>query len=283
MTFARRRVATSALEFEVLEAGSGPLALCLHGFPDTAFSWRLLLPALADAGFHAVAPFMRGYAPTEVPADARYGQDALVDDALALHEALDADGEAVLIGHDWGAATTYRAGAAAPERWRRLVALAIPPPAKDGLVFGNYAQLKRFFYMFLFQATFAEELAAADEMAFLAWLWREWSPGYDPGEDLAWVRESLGARENLSAALGYYRALFAALQSGGLGDFGPAECPTLYVHGAQDGCIAIDLVRDALRHLPPGSEMVVDEDAGHFLHLENPDAVARLIVKFVTE
>jgi pimeloyl-ACP methyl ester carboxylesterase len=76
----------------VLEAGDGPLALCLHGFPDSAHTWRHLLPRLAAAGFHAVAPFMRGYAPTAVPADGCYQIGALVADAVAhqptlyLHE-----------------------------------------------------------------------------------------------------------------------------------------------------------------------------------------------------
>ena len=65
-------VRANGLQFGVLEAGSGPLALCLHGFPDAAYTWRHLLPALAGAGFHAVAPFMCGYAPTAVPADGAY-------------------------------------------------------------------------------------------------------------------------------------------------------------------------------------------------------------------
>ena len=78
-------VSANGLQFGVLEAGSGPLALCLHGFPDSAETWRHLLPALARAGFHAVAPFMRGYAPTEVPADGAYHVGALVADAVALH------------------------------------------------------------------------------------------------------------------------------------------------------------------------------------------------------
>ena len=68
-----RTVTANGLQFGVLEVGSGPLALCLHGFPDSAHTWRYLLPALADAGFHAVAPFMRGYAPTGIPADGCFG------------------------------------------------------------------------------------------------------------------------------------------------------------------------------------------------------------------
>jgi pimeloyl-ACP methyl ester carboxylesterase len=83
-------VRANDLEFGILEAGAGPLALCLHGFADTARTWQYLLPALAGAGFHAVAPFMRGYAPTEVPPDGAYQIGALVADAVALHEVLGA-------------------------------------------------------------------------------------------------------------------------------------------------------------------------------------------------
>jgi pimeloyl-ACP methyl ester carboxylesterase len=119
----------NGLEFGLLEAGRGPLALCLHGFPDTARTWRYLLPELAAAGFRAVAPFMRGYAPTAVPDDGRYSVGALAGDAGALHEVLGGDGRAVLIGHDWGAEAAYAAGALAPDRWRRLVTLAVPPAA----------------------------------------------------------------------------------------------------------------------------------------------------------
>jgi pimeloyl-ACP methyl ester carboxylesterase len=87
-------VRANGLEFGLLEAGSGPLALCLHGFPDTAHTWRHLLPLLAGAGFHAVAPFMRGYAPTAIPADGAYQLGALVADTVALHEVLGGDGDA---------------------------------------------------------------------------------------------------------------------------------------------------------------------------------------------
>ena len=90
MVVRARMVAANGLEFGLLEAGTGPLALCLHGFPDSAHTWRHLLPALAEAGFHAVAPFLRGYAPTAVPDDACYSIGALVADAVALHRVLEA-------------------------------------------------------------------------------------------------------------------------------------------------------------------------------------------------
>jgi pimeloyl-ACP methyl ester carboxylesterase len=295
-------VRANGLEFGLLEAGLGPLALCLHGFPDTAHTWRHLLPVLAGAGFHAVAPFMRGYAPTAVPADGAYQLGALVADAVALHEALGGGGDAVLIGHDWGAEAAYGAAAHAPGRWRRLVTLAVPPASLDPVLFSDYDQLKRFFYLFLFRDPlgFADALVAGDQMSFLDRLWQDWSPGYDAGEDLARVKASLREPDNVAAAIGYYRAAGAAGGSGGpSGAAGrPPEAaaryaaeeqaagrqapqPTLYLHGAADGCIGVDLARRAEHLLAPSSRMVVIEDAGHFPHLEKPGQVNEHVLRWV--
>ena len=286
-------VQANGLQFGVLEAGSGPLALCLHGFPDAAHTWRHLLPALAGAGFHAVAPFMRGYAPTGVPADGAYQLGALVADAVALHDVLGGDSDAVLIGHDWGAEAAYGAAAYAPDRWRRLVTLAVPPAALDEVLFSDYDQLRRFFYLFMFRdpAGFAEAVVARDGMAFLDRLWRDWSPGFQPGEHLAQVKQCLQQRANLSAALGYYRAAGAvgegtgttaqyAAQQQAAGRQPPQ--PTLYLHGARDGCIGVELARGTERLLAPSSRMIVIDDAGHFLHLEKPSAVNDHVLSWVS-
>ena len=107
----------NGVEFAYLCAGTdGPLALCLHGFPDSAHSWRHLLPELAAHGYRAVAPFQRGYAPTSVAPDGRYQTGALALDAIGFHEALGGGEPAVIIGHDWGAPATHGAAVAAPER-----------------------------------------------------------------------------------------------------------------------------------------------------------------------
>jgi pimeloyl-ACP methyl ester carboxylesterase len=285
-------VAANGLEFGLLEAGTGPLALCLHGFPDSAHTWRHLLPALAEAGFHAVAPFMRGYAPTAVPDDACYSIGALVADAVALHQALDGDGQAVLIGHDWGAEAANGAAALAPDRWRRVVTLGVPPLALDPVLYGDYQQLKRFFYLFWFRDSLAQaaEVVAADRMTFLDRLWQDWSPGYDAAGDLARVKESLRQPENLQAAIRYYRDPVLDATPGAVVPYAAeeeaasrqAQQPTLYLHGSADGCIGVELVRGAERHLAPGSRMIVVEGAGHFPHLEQPEEVNEHILAWAT-
>ena len=285
-----RRVSANDVDFAYLAAGdSGPLALCLHGFPDSAHSWRHLLPALADAGFRAVAPFMRGYAPTAVPTDARYQTGALATDAVALHEALGGDGSAVIIGHDWGAAATVGAAMLEPLRWSKVVTLAVPPGGALGRAFlGNTDQLKRSWYMFFFQLGLADFVVANDDLAFIDMIWRDWSPGYDATQDLALLKPSLRDPANLAAALGYYRALFGAVpHDPALADAqaaggGMPTQPLLYLHGHDDDCIGREVVEDARAEVGSNVTIEVVDGAGHFLHVERPDVVNARILEFLS-
>jgi len=242
---------------------------------------------LADAGWRAVAPFMRGYAPTSLPSDGCYQTGALIADANGLHEALGGTDEAALIGHDWGAVTAYGAAGHQPERWQRVVTLAIPPAPVMAAAFTNVEQLKRSWYMFFQCTPLAEQLIPLENFSFLRVLWNDWSPGYDATEDLERVTKALAEPSRLLAALGYYRAQF------GIEDFNPSLAaeqqaaamtppqPTLYLHGSTDGCVAAAYASSALGFLSQGSEVDVIEDAGHWLHLEKPQEVNRRIVEFV--
>ncbi|HEY5026310.1 MAG TPA: alpha/beta hydrolase [Acidimicrobiales bacterium] len=285
----QRTVSVNGIEFSYLESGSpqGPLALCLHGFPDTAHTWRHLVPALAEAGYHAVAPWMRGYAPTAIPGDGIYQVGALAVDASGLHDALGGDGRAVLVGHDWGAYASYGAATLHPDRWRRIVAMSVPPLAASASSFFTYAQMKRSFYIFLFQTPIAEMAVSADGLQFLDGLWADWSPGYEASSDLSKVKESLGDPANLSAAIGYYRALFDPAAQSPVYDAAQEACasspgqPTLYLHGADDGALGLDAIGDVRATLSEGSHHVVVEGAGHFLHLEQPEAIRSHVLGFL--
>ncbi len=284
------RVEANGLEFSYLHDGppDGPLALCLHGFPDTAHTWRHLLPRLADAGFHAVAPNLRGYAPTAVPEDGRYDTGTLALDAGELHRALGGNEDAVLVGHDWGAFAAYGAAAGDPERWRRVVTAAVPPQASVAEGFLRFDQLRRSWYVFFFQTPLAEHVVSLDGYAFVDRLWADWSPGFDASWDTARVKEALGSPANLGAAIGYYRAMFAgppadpaaAEAQAAAGTVAPQ--PTLYLHGADDGCMGVDIIGPVTDFLAPGSELEVVEGTGHFLHLERPGPVNDRIIEFLT-
>jgi pimeloyl-ACP methyl ester carboxylesterase len=157
----------------------GPLALCLHGFPDSAHTWRHLLPELASAGYRAVAPFMRGYAPTSIPANGAYQTAALATDANALHEKLGGNSDAVIIGHDWGAPAVYGAAILEPARWKTVVGMSVPPWGAMGNAFvSNLSQVQRSWYMFFFQHGLSNFVVGANNLAFIDMLWDQWSPGF---------------------------------------------------------------------------------------------------------
>ncbi|HUA96671.1 MAG TPA: alpha/beta fold hydrolase, partial [Acidimicrobiales bacterium] len=179
-------VEVNGVRYAYIEDGpdDGPLALCLHGFPDSAHTWRHLLPVLAGAGYRAVAPYLRGYAPTGLAPDGVYQTGALAADAAALHEKLGGGDDAVLIGHDWGALATYAAVGHEPTRWRRAVTAAVPPVPSVAGTFFTYAQLKRSWYTFFFQSPLAEMALPMDAYAFIDHLWADWSPGYDATWDI---------------------------------------------------------------------------------------------------
>lgn len=278
-----RSVSANGLRFGILEAGSprDPLVLCLHGFPDSAWTWRHLLPVLAEHGYWGVAPFMRGYAPSEAPAGASYAVSTLGRDVCALHAALGADGRAALIGHDWGAAATYAAVQLEPERWSCFVTASVPPTGHLALDLISPEQMRRSWYSYLFQLPVAEEVLAADGMAFVDRLWADWSPGYDAALDLAHTKEALRAPDHLQAAIRYYRDTPSELRAPGTSDPLPAGTPFLYLHGRDDGCIGIDVLDRAAPFFPAGAEREIVDDAGHFLHLEHPEVFNARAVRFL--
>jgi pimeloyl-ACP methyl ester carboxylesterase len=282
-------VTARGMTFHTLEEGEGPLVLCLHGFPDSLRSFRHQLPALAAAGYRAVAPAMRGYAPTGPAPDGRYQSAALGLDAVALIEALGYD-DAVVFGHDWGALAAYGAALAAPRRVRKLVAAAVPYGAQVSAAFmSSYDQQRRSWYMFFFQTPFADVALAHDDYAFIERLWRDWSPGWRfPEDEMEAVKAVFREPGVASAALGYYRAMFnPALQDPALAELQnrmmlePIDVPALMLHGADDGCMGAELVEGMGAFFPRGLRTEIVPGTGHFLHQEDPTRVNALVLDFL--
>jgi len=276
------------LHVEWLEVGEGPLAICLHGFPDSAHTWRHLLPELAAAGFRAVAPWTRGYAPTGLAPDGLYQTGVRGRDACRLHEALDGTSDAVIIGHDFGAGAATIAAVMEPQRWRRVVTMAVPPGGRMAAAFFTYAQLRRSSYMFFFQHSLSEMIVPHDDWAFIRGLWNDWSPGLAADDDIARFVASVEPQGHLAAALGYYRATFQPeLLSPALADWEAARGaiptqPMLYLHGRNDGCVGVEVADGVEADLAPGSKSVTFDDLGHFMQLEDPTRLNRTVVDFLT-
>lgn len=278
------------IDFTYLTMGTGPLALCLHGYPDSAWTWRYLMPELAAAGYRVIAPFNRGYAPTSLAPDSRYQAGVLGVDANALHTALGGDAEAVVIGHDWGAMGAYSAATLAPGNWRRVVTAAVPPGPVVAGAFMSFDQLKLSWYMFFQLTALADMVVPADDFEFITHLWQDWSPGYDCAEDVARFVECMQGDGRVEAALGYYRQTLQnelqdpALEAAQDGAYAVPPQPLLYLHGRTDGCMRIEVAETSGDVMTvPGSRAVMVDDAGHFLQLERPDVVNAEILSFLTE
>ena len=249
-----------------------------------------MLPRLADAGFRAVAPFLRGYAPTEVPSDGRFQTAASAMDALALRDALGGGPDSVIIGHDWGAIITHIAANVRPDAFAKVVTMAVPPGNAVGVAFlSNLAQIKRSWYMFFFQHPFADFVVGANDLAYIDMLWADWSPGFDATEELELLKPSLRDPANLQAALGFYRATLGAgyndpaLQSAqDMSSTIPPQ-PLLYIHGRTDGCMGSEVAEFAAAELTPNARARFIDGAGHFMHLEKPAEVNDIILSFLAE
>ncbi len=269
--------------------GTGPLVMCCHGFPDTVNTWHRLVPALVASGYRVLVSVMPGYESSSVATSDHYFVSQLVEHLVGWIDHLDEEA-AHLIGHDWGAVTAWLAVASHPHRFFSMTSIAIPPPKRlFGAVVRHPGQLLRSWYIGLFQLPWLpEQVLGLGNGAFIRWLWRRWSPGWEPPEALLQpVVETLAERPVRQAPLAYYRCLTRLLhpqhrksrQALTL----PCQVPSLVITGARDGCMDTRLFEPTLwqRDFMAGVELYRLMGAGHFCHLEKPDLVNAKILKFL--
>ena len=288
MTVATRFVEANGFRFAVDEAGSGDrLALFLHGFPESRFSWRHQLPLLAQMGYRAWAPDLRGYGETEPkPQDVpSYLIDRLMEDVAAL---IDASGarSVTLIGHDWGAGLAWTFAANAPRPLERLVIMNVPHPAVMAAQMrkGNWAQLRRSWYMFFFQIPGLPEWAmtAKDARAIRRAFYdmavdkTHFTP--DVLDRYARDAQRPGAKRGM---INWYRA---ALQLRGklAGPWPVIDTPTLIVWGEEDAALGVELLDGTEVHV---RDLTIERLPGvpHWVQQEAPETVNGVLAAWLTQ
>lgn len=281
-------VETADLTFAALTCGDGDrTALVLHGFPDAPPTFQPLLERLAEAGYTAVAPYMRGYGETDRPPvePGNYSPMVLASDVFSLLGALETE-EPLVVAHDWGAIAATTAAMTDPSRMGHCALMAVPPNFWAQL--DDYAsQALRSWYMTEFQIPgHGEELLRRDDFALLERLWQLWSPNWSYGDDeLEAVKETFRTGETVEAALQYYKDMFDMFVTRRRSQLGMSglDVPSLLLAGGSDGCISADMFEGATDCFDARAELEVLPTAGHFMHAEQPDAVADRILEFVAE
>ncbi len=269
-----------------VEQGRGPLVVLLHGFPECWYSWRHQLPALAAAGFRAVALDLRGYGQSERPSGLRHSTVATVagDVAAVIDRLGRGEPAAGVIGHDWGGGIAWIAAQRFPHRMRRLVVINCPHPLALARVWRQPALLWRLWYIAFFQLPWLPEAViragrfALVEAAFAPA--RARNPAAVTLADIDYLRRELARPGALTAALAYYRALPLSAFRLGSRMLEPIAVPSLVIWGTRDPYLGEAFLETAAQWAQP-VEVVRLIGAGHFCHQEEPDRVNRLLVSWL--
>jgi len=275
-------VSVGDVRLHVVSQGSGPPVLLLHGFPEFWYSYRHQMQALADAGFRAIAPDLRGYNLSDKPKGiAAYGIEKLADDVEGLIRALGHD-RVHLVGHDWGGYLAWYVAAHRPHLVSRLVVLNGPHPKIMARELLTPGQLAMSWYMFFFQLPVVPEKVVAKRES-LERILRGWSPAAKTAfsdADIDAFTEAMQRPGAARAALNWYRA---ALRSPLRSLRTPKiQAPTLVVWGELDRCLGLGQLRGLereVRHLT----VVRLPDAGHFVQQERAEEVSARIVDFLKD
>ncbi|HEY6911958.1 MAG TPA: alpha/beta hydrolase [Myxococcales bacterium] len=251
----------------------GPLVVLLHGFPECWVTWRNQLPALAAAGFRAVAPDMRGYGGSEKPRGVeQYRIEKLAQDAADLIPALGRE-QADLVGHDWGGAVAWRVAMWHPARVRKLVILNSPHPQQLSRAMRTLRQLRKSWYIFFFQLPWLpERLLTPGRLQYLFRRFTARKGAYEQAE----IAANIDAVREPEGPLNYYRAALRYVPR----RWEPVRARTLVIWGERDPFLGDELARPDARWVPDARVERI-ASASHFVQADAPDEVSRLLVEFL--
>ena len=269
-----RPIAGDGVMLSVVEEGAGPAVVLLHGFPDSSHVWRRQVPALVGAGLRVMAPDLRGFGESDKPERVEdYELPHSVRDVIALLDALEVE-RAHLVGHDWGAVVAWLVAALIPERVERLVAMSVGHP--NALRERTIEQREKAWYQLLFQfAGVAEQLLMRDEWKLL----RDWLRG---DGDLDRYLVDLSRPGALTAGLNCYRANVPPGRELDQPPLVPAVvAPTLGLWSSGDNYLTEDRMLRSAEHVTGPWRYERIDDASHWLQLDQPDEVNRLLIDFL--
>ncbi|MGH2925975.1 MAG: alpha/beta hydrolase [Solirubrobacterales bacterium] len=261
--------------FVFADSGQGPLIVLLHGFPDTPSGWERIAAGLADAGYRAVRPWLRGYHPDTIVEGRPYDAVTVGSDPIAFLDAL-GERDAILVGHDWGASIVYSAATLHPDRVRAIVPVGIPHPS---LLPRDPSTLWAARHFLSLKMPWAERAVRRGDFAYLDTLYRRWAPnwiGEARDRSLADVKRAFADQRSLSGALGYYRAL-SMRPAPELAR--PPAIRGLVVGGTTD-ILDPELYRRTAGLLGAGSDTLIVEGAGHWPHREGEDEFLARLIEF---
>lgn len=265
------------LRLHYVEAGEGPVVLLLHGFPEHWYSWRHQLPALARAGYRAVAPDMRGFNLSDKPAGVRaYALETLAGDVDRFLDHLEVS-RAHVVGHDWGGAVVQAFAMRHPERVESVALLNMPHLPRFAAELRKAPQIKRSWYIFFFQIPWVPELAArAWNFAALRALLRNdpVHPDAFDAEDIQRYVDAMARPGALKATLGYYRAMMRYP----LSRIDGIHAPTCILWGEHDRFF-VNTLAEPVRHLMPNATVHRLPDASHWVQVDCPDRVNTLLLE----
>jgi epoxide hydrolase 4 len=280
---AHRWVDVGGLRLHYVEAGTGPLVVLLHGFPEFWYAWRHQLPALADAGYRVVAPDLPGYNTSDKPPRVRdYRPRLLVQEVADLILALGAD-SATVAGHDWGGVLAWLLAMQHPERVERLVVLNAPHPIRFLKGLRSPRQLRRSWYILAFQLPWLPErlLAARDFRALRRALGRQPNrPGAFTAQDIDRYVAAAAQPGALRAAINYYRAAVRANLVAQVQTLRRVDIPTLIIWGDQDRYLGRALAEPD-RGWVPDVRVERIAEASHWVQADAPERVNQLMVDFL--
>jgi pimeloyl-ACP methyl ester carboxylesterase len=277
------RIDTGEVRLHAVEAGEGPLVVLLHGFPEFWWSWRHQIPALAKAGFHVVAPDLRGYNLSDRPRRVRdYHLSKLLADVAGVIRAT-GEKRAHVVGHDWGGGIAYSFAMAHPELLHRLAILNAPHAVTfEEALLRSPRQMLKSWYIFFFQIPgVPERFIRAHDYENLRRSLRSGRSASVPESEIQPYVDAAKRAEGLFGGIHYYRAMLRGVMGGSMPKPAVIDAPVLVIWGQKDTFLGEDLATPKKRWVP---DVRVEKlpDASHWVQVDAPDQVSALLTSFLS-